>query len=73
MHDNDALLSRVREFLRHEVDDDDRRELESLIESGSLAALQDRFSGMSRKCASPNPSYNRSRSAKVRQGTTDFF
>ena len=46
MRDNDALLSRVREFLREEVDDDDRAELVSLIESQALADLEDRFSGM---------------------------
>ena len=46
MSDNDALLSRVREFLRHEVDEEDRAELVSLIESRSLAELEDRFSGM---------------------------
>ena len=46
MSNSDALLSRVREFLREEVDDDDRAELESLIESRALAELEARFSGM---------------------------
>lgn len=46
MRDSDALLSLVREYLREEVDDDDRAELVALIESRSLAELADRFSGM---------------------------
>jgi phosphomannomutase len=44
--DRDALIGRVREFIRHEVDDGDREELESLLAIHAFDELEGRFSGM---------------------------
>ena len=46
MSNSDALIARVRDYLRHDVDDGDRAELESLIATGALDELESRFSGM---------------------------
>ena len=49
MSDNsalDVLVRRVREFLRQDVDAEDRAELESLIENGSFTEFESRFSGI---------------------------
>ena len=46
MPDNDALLARARAFLEHDVDPDDRAELESLLKAGDREELAERFRGL---------------------------
>lgn len=45
MEDRDALFSRARSYLEHDVDAGDRAELESLLDAEAEGELKDRFAG----------------------------